>query len=423
MRIAYFTNQYPAPSHTFIRREIAALEGRGHDLYRYAIRDSSTPLVDPDDILEARKTCHILRLGIARSSFHILRTVLKNPYGVVKAIMHAKTYAEAAGRTYLLHLAYLLEAAILADWCRRDKIGHLHAHFGTNPTTIAALAHQMIGIRFSFTAHGADEFDRPIGLGLGHKIEAASFTVAVSSFGRSQLMRWARPEDWRKIHTIHCGIDNRYLADQTAPLSTEKRLLCVARLSVEKGHLVLLEAAKILCSEGLGFKLVLAGDGPLRQRLEREVERLGLGDVVTFLGTISQKDVRQEMLLAKALVLPSFAEGLPVVLMESMALRRAVISTYIAGIPELVRPDAGWLIPAGDCYALSQAMREALFAHDRELSERGEAGRRWVLERHDIRASAALLECLIETQGIVDEISETSAEIGLYRVKKAISGA
>jgi glycosyltransferase involved in cell wall biosynthesis len=395
MRIAYFTNQYPAPSHTFIQREIVALEARGHDLHRYAIRHSSTPLVDPDDILEAGKTRHVSRVGFVGLVVHILGSVLKHPLGMLRAISHAKMYADAAGRTYFIHLAYLLEAAILADWCRRDKIEHLHVHFGTNPSTIAALAHQISGIKFSFTAHGADEFDRPIGWGLGHKMRAASFTVSVCSFGRGQMMRWARPEDWRKIHVVHCGIDNRYMADETHELSTEKRLLCVARLSTEKGHILLLEAAKILRSEGHEFELVFAGDGPLRAHLEREVERLALSNVVKFLGTISQQDVRKEMLLARAFVLPSFAEGLPVVLMETMALKRAAISTYVAGIPELVRPDNGWLIPAGDAYALSRAMVEALSAGDSELRQKGEDGRRRVLERHDIQTSVAQLEQLM----------------------------
>jgi colanic acid/amylovoran biosynthesis glycosyltransferase len=395
MRIAYFTNQYPAPSHTFIRREVTALEERGHDMHRYAIRQPLTPLVDADDILEASKTRYVSRVGLGALAIHAFRSLLLHPFGVLKAIAHTKKYADAAGRTYLIHLAYLVEAVILADWCRRDKIEHLHVHFGTNPSTIAALAHQISGIKFSFTAHGADEFDRPIGWSLGSKMREASFTVSVSSFGRGQLMRWARPEDWKKIHVIHCGIDNRYLVDDTRELAKEKRLICVARLSTEKGHVLLLEATKILRSEGHEFKLVLAGDGPLRAHLEQEVERLSLSDIVTFLGTISQEDVRKQMLLARAFVLPSFAEGLPVVLMESMALRRPAISTYVAGIPELVRTDNGWLIPAGDAYALSRAMLDALSTDDHELSQMGEAGRRRVLERHDIQTSAAQLEHLI----------------------------
>ena len=395
MRIAYFTNQYPAPSHTFIQREIVALEARGHDLHRYAIRQSATPLVDPVDIQEAGKTRYVSRLGVLGIAGHILRSVVKYPYGMLKAIAHTKMYADAAGRSYFLHLAYLLEAMILADWCRRDNIEHLHAHFGTNPSTIAALAHQISGIKFSFTVHGADEFDRPVGWGLGHKMHAASFTVGVSSWGRGQLMRWAKPDDWAKIHVVHCGIDNRYLADETHDLSREKRLLCVARLSPEKGHILLLEAARILRDEGHEFKLILAGDGPLRNRLEQEVKRLELSDVVTFLGTISQQVVQDEMLRSRAFVLPSFAEGLPVVLMETMALRRAAISTYVAGIPELVRPDNGWLVPAGDTYALSRAMIEALTASDDELSQKGEVGRHRVLERHNIQTLAAQLEQLI----------------------------
>lgn len=206
MRIAYFTNQYPAPSHTFIQREIVALEARGHDLHRYAIRQSATALVDPVDILEAGKTRYVSRLGFAGIAVQILRSVVKYPLGMLRAIAHTKMYADAAGRTYFIHLAYLLEAAILVDWCRRDNIEHLHAHFGTNPSTIAALAHQISGLKFSFTVHGADEFDRPVGWGLGHKMHAASFTVSVSSWGRGQLMRWAKPDDWTKIHVVHCGI-------------------------------------------------------------------------------------------------------------------------------------------------------------------------------------------------------------------------
>lgn len=395
MRIAYFTNQYPAPSHTFIQREILALEARGHHLQRYAVRHSATPLVDSGDIEEAKKTRYVTRTGVFSLLRHVVGATLRHPLGMIKAIGHAKRFADAAGRTYLMHMAYLLEAAILADWCRKDKIEHMHVHFGTNPATIAALAHEISGIRFSFTVHGADEFDKPVAWSLRRKMRLATFTVTVSSWSRGQLLRWASPEDWRKIHVVHCGIDNRYLADETHELSKEKRFLCVARLSPEKGHVILLEATRKLRNQGHDFELVFAGDGPLRKHIEYETERLQLKDVVKFLGTISQQDVRSEMLRARAFVLPSFAEGLPVVLMESMALRRAAISTYVAGIPELVRPDNGWIVPAGDADALARAMAEALAADGSEMKEKGEIGRDRVLERHSIQTLAAQLERLI----------------------------
>lgn len=401
MRIAYFTNQYPAPSHTFIRREIVALEARGHRVQRYAVRPFRGVLKDSDDIGEARRTRHILRTPMMRAMASVARQLLSRPGNSLKALGTAFRFARTSGGHYPHHLVYFLEAMILADWCRRDEIDHLHVHFGTNPATVATLAHQIGGMKFSFTVHGPEEFDRPETLGLGDKIRASSFVVAVSSYGRSQLLRWADLGDWRKIEVVHCGIDQRYLSDDVDVHGTSQRLVCIARLSEQKGHLLLLKAAANLRAEGMRFQLVLVGDGPLRAEIGHEIERLGLGDTVVLTGTISQDDVRSEILRAKALVLPSFAEGLPVVLMESMALKRPVISTYIAGIPELVQPDNGWLVPAGDLEALTGAMRQALFASDVELFRKGEAGRRRTLERHDINRSAAALEILMARPAVV----------------------
>ncbi|OHV84993.1 glycosyltransferase [Rhizobium sp. LCM 4573] len=399
MRIAYFTNQYPAPSHTFIRREIAALEARGHEIARYAVRPFRGELKDPGDLQEAEKTKHILKTPVQRVLGSLLRNLSANPASTMRAFVSAIRFARASGGQYLRHFAYFYEGVILADWCRKDRVEHLHVHFGTNPATVAVLAHQISGLRFSFTVHGPEEFDRPERLALNEKICASSFVVAVSSYGRSQLLRWADLKDWRKVQVVRCGIDERYLKDDVEAHGVEPRLLCIARLSEQKGHILLLQAVAKLRAEGLHFKLVLVGDGPLRAEIERETGRLGLEDSVMLTGTLAQEAVRSEILRARALVLPSFAEGLPVVLMESLALKRPVISTYIAGIPELVQPDNGWLVPAGDLDALANAMRQALSASDFELFRKGEAGRRRTLERHDINRSAALLESLMAQAG------------------------
>jgi glycosyltransferase involved in cell wall biosynthesis len=404
MRIAYFTNQYPAPSHTFIRREIKALEERGHHIERYAVRPFRGELKDCDDILESTKTKHLLAGSGKAMLASLARELALHPASSLKAFRSAFRFARASGGRFLLHLIYFGEAMVLADWCRREKIDHLHVHFGTNPATVAALAHEIGGIRFSFTVHGPEEFDRPETLALSEKIRASSFVVAVSSYGRSQLLRWADLEDWKKIQVVPCGVDQRYLSEEVAQQhGAAPRLVCIARLSEQKGHLLLLQAAANLRTQGLTFELVLVGDGPLRTEIEREIKRLGLRETVKLTGTIPQDEVKREILRAKALVLPSFAEGLPVVLMESLALKRPVISTYIAGIPELVRPDNGWLIPAGDIDALADAMRRALLESDGQILQMGEAGRRRTLERHDIRQSAALLEALIEAPRMAGE--------------------
>ena len=404
MRIAYFTNQYPAPSHTFIRREINALEERGHHIARYAVRPFRGQLKDCDDILEAAKTKHLLASPAKAVLASLVRELAIHPASTLKALKSAFRFARASGGRFLLHLVYFGEAMVLADWCRREKIDHLHVHFGTNPATVAVLAHEIGGIRFSFTVHGPEEFDRPETLALSEKIRASSFVVAVSSYGRSQLLRWADLSDWKKIQVVRCGVDRHYLCDETAQQrNASPRLVCIARLSEQKGHLLLLQAAANLRAQGLTFELVLVGDGPLRSEIEREIKRLGLGQSVTLTGTITQDEVKTEILRARALVLPSFAEGLPVVLMESLALKRPVISTYIAGIPELVRPDNGWLIPAGDVDGLADAMRRALTESDGQILQMGEAGRRRTLERHNIHQSAALLEALIKAPRMAGE--------------------
>ena len=391
MRIAYFTNQYPATSHTFIRREIFAMEARGHKVLRYAIRCSPGTLVDREDIAELDRTRHILSTGTGELLATIAKGIATRPYRVVRAAREAARYSRLSTRGLLVHLAYLAEALVLADWCRRDKVEHLHVHFGTNPATVGALVHALTGIPFSLTVHGPEEFDRPLEHGLGAKIAASAFVAAISSYGRSQLMRWAAPQDWQKLKVVHCGLDASYLAepDQKPASNT---FLCIGRYSEQKGHLLLIEAAALLRDSGREFQIRLAGEGPLRSEMEKRVREHGLHDHILLLGALPQPDIRAEIQRARALVLPSFAEGLPVALMESMALRTPVISTYVAGIPELVTPDHGWLVAAGDVRALADAMRQVLDTDEDDLARIGDASRGRVLARHDIAGSAHLLE-------------------------------
>jgi glycosyltransferase involved in cell wall biosynthesis len=251
------------------------------------------------------------------------------------------------------------------------------------------------GPPYSFTVHGPEEFDKVREIALPEKIDRAAFVVAISSFGRSQLYRWCPQLQWSKIHLIHCGVDAEFLT-QTAPLPTVPRLVCVGRLCEQKGQLLLLQAAGLLASEGLQFQLILVGDGPMRSQLEASIDRLHLQAHVTILGWASGAEVRQQIMMARAMVLPSFAEGLPVVLMEALALGRPVISTYIAGIPELVESNiCGWLLPAGAVEPLAEAMRTALLATPETLALMGRAGRDRVVVQHNIATEAAKLAALL----------------------------
>jgi glycosyltransferase involved in cell wall biosynthesis len=254
------------------------------------------------------------------------------------------------------------------------------------------LAGSLTGIPYSFTAHGPEEFDRPQFTGLGEKIRRSAFAVAVSSYGRSQMYRWVDERHWPRVRVVHCGIERAFHEVPAVPVPAGPRLVCVGRLCEQKGQLLLIEAVALLAGEGIAFELVLAGDGEMRAQIEARIAACGLGPAVRITGWIGAAQVREEILAARALVLPSFAEGLPVVVMEAMALRRPVLSTYIAGIPELVLPgENGWLVPAGSVDELAAAMKRCLAAPAAELEAMGVRAHARVLERHDADREAARL--------------------------------
>lgn len=393
MKLAYLVNVYPKASHAFIRREIRGLEELGFEIVRVSVRPPANDLVDVRDREEARRT-HVL-LGAGGVVASTLRTLALHPFAFLRGLRAAVRLGRQSDRGGLIQLVYLAEACALVELARRERIHHVHAHFGTNPPAVCQLAHELAGLSYSFTVHGPEEFDRPARLKLGEKIAGARFVAAVSEFSRSQLYRWCSHADWRKIHVVHCGVDELFLGAKAEPIPEDPRLVCVGRLCEQKGQLLLIEAAARLAREGVPFELVLAGDGELRAPIEAALTRHGLGERVRITGWLSNERVREEILAARALVLPSFAEGLPVVLMEALALGRPVISTYVAGIPELVEPEvSGWLVPAGDVVALTGAMRAALAATPAELEALGRKGAERVRAQHDARREAAKLSTL-----------------------------
>lgn len=384
MRVGYLVNQYPKISHTFIRSEIKSLEESGVEVVRYSLRPTKEKLVDQLDLDEMRQTRAVLGAGVEPLLLCSLRCFLASPLLFLRAMMVSLRCGRRSDRGTLRHCIYLGEACLLVDWMRRDGVEHLHAHFGTNSATVALLARELGGPPFSFTAHGTDDFDCPPLWSLREKIERAAFVVAVSSFGRSQLLRWCGRQHWPKIHVIRCGVDPRFLAPDVAPMPAVRRLLSIGRLSEEKGQMLLIEALGRLRRDGLEAELVLIGDGELRAEIEKSIVEHGLAGRVHLPGSADCSAIRQALDDACAFVLPSLGEGLPVVIMEAFARSRPVLSTYIAGIPELVVPGQnGWLVPAGSVEALVEALRQVLATPSARLAELGRAGRARVAEQHD----------------------------------------
>lgn len=393
--VAYLTNVYPKVSHTFIRREILELEAQGVDVARFAIRGWDAEVVDPDDIAEKTRTRYTLKNGLLALLLVALGTMLRRPHSFFSALKAALAMSRGGVRPWPYHLAYLAHACRITRWLDETPVSHLHAHFGTNPAEVAVLIKLLGGPNYSFTVHGMDEVDNARALHFARKVANAHFAVAISAFSRSQLLRVLPSTDWHKVKVVHCGLADEFFATTTPPLPEQPVFLCIGRLSPEKAHLILLEAFATVLKADPRSRLILAGDGELRSQIEDHITALGLEQSVTITGWITAEEVREQLTGAHSLVQPSLIEGLPVVIMEAMAMCRPVISTYVAGIPELVKPgETGWLIPAGDVEGLAQAMIESIEIGPDALNAMGEAGQVRARERHYIVTEAAKMKAL-----------------------------
>ena len=414
MRIAYLVNQYPKISHAFIRREIHAVEREGVEVMRIAIRGSADRLLDARDTEEVTKTRELLAAGWWSAVLALFLAVVTRPRHFMHALWLAIRLGFGSERGLVRHLAYLAEACILLGWLRRGRAEHVHAHFGTNSATVAMLCHALGGPAYSFTAHGPEEFDSASRLGLADKIEHAAFVVAISSHGRSQLYRHTQLRHWPKIKVVRCGVDDVFLGAAPVGMPASRRLLAIGRLCEQKGQLLLVEALARLRAEGVAVEVQLIGDGELRPALDAAIRRGQLDGSVHLRGWADTAAIVQALDESCALVLPSFAEGLPVVIMEAFARARPVLATYVAGIPELVVPGRnGWLVPAGSVDDLALALRQILETPMERLGEMGLRGREDVTRRHDMTAIArelvAHFRAAIATQLRVSEPPATAS--------------
>ena len=410
--IAYLTTAYPNVSHTFIRREILGLESIGYRVFRVAIR-SGDAIVDPLDQVEEQKTLHLLEQPKFQLIWQILGGLATPNLRVLRGISSAWELHMRSERGVLRHIAYLVEALAFLNCLHRQRIDHVHVHFGTNAAAVAMLARLMGGPSFSMTIHGPDEFDAPIGLSLAFKMKEAAFTVAISNYCASQLRRWLPYTDWQKLHVVRCTVGDEWFAAARPVDEDASAFVSVGRLTEQKGQLLLIDAYADACNAGLRANLVLIGDGELRDAITQRIRAYGLVDRVTLTGWLDSDGVRTQLLEGRALVLPSFAEGLPVVLMEAMALMRPVLTTYIAGIPELVRHgENGWLVVAGNRAELAGALLLLDRIEVDELRDIGRRGQQCVRNQHtlatELEALHRLFACYVHADAArpIDRIAE-----------------
>jgi colanic acid/amylovoran biosynthesis glycosyltransferase len=408
LRVAYVVGLYPAPSHTFIQREIAGLRARGATVEPFSLHDPGAgELPSPQDRAEHAATTTVLRgalptaLSLARA---LLRALARNPHGLRAAARRALALRGPGLRALTWQLFYLCEALIVWDACVRRGIRHLHAHHLNQAADVALLAAALggPGWSWSLTIHGPDELYEVGRFKLAAKVRDAALVACISDFCRSQAMAHVEPEQWGKLRIVHCGVDPRLwrapAGDRAAaPAAPDRplRILTVGRLTPKKGHAILLDALALLHTEGIAVEAEVVGDGAHRAALEQRAHALGLSDAVTFAGTLGQHEIRPCFERADVFCLPSFAEGVPVVLMEAMAMELPVVTTRVMGIPELVADgENGMLVPPGRADALADALRR-LAADPAERRRLGAAGRRTVEQGFDCEREAARLAELL----------------------------
>jgi glycosyltransferase involved in cell wall biosynthesis len=391
VNIAYLMNAYPMTSTTFIRREIEALECLGLDIHRHAVRTWTGKLVDPRDIAEKEQTRYLLTRNVSGLITASIREVFLNPRGVMRATGIWIKLLKNSGGGLVKHIAYFMQATYFRQLAQSEHINHVHVHFATNATAVALLSRMMGGPSYSFTVHGPDELIDPKKLSFGIKIKHAAFVIAISDYCKNEVVRVAPAGHCDKIIVARCALALEEFDDTHDVNDNSQMFVCVGRLCPQKGQVLIPRAAAELRNEFPDLKIVLAGDGESRSAVEAAIAAYGVADMVELRGWVSNSEVLDLIKKSRALLLPSYAEGLPVVIMEALASGRPVISTTIAGIPELVDDSCGWLFPAGDQEELVAAIRVALKCTPSVLARMGESGRDRVAKLHDRRDLAGLL--------------------------------
>jgi colanic acid/amylovoran biosynthesis glycosyltransferase len=398
LTIAYLVNQYPAPSHSFIRRGIIGLRRAGVSVRAFSIRRYPDKLLSESDLQEAAKTRVILDAGCVSILFDVLRQCLISPRVTLRSLRKAIRLGWRSERGILRHLAYFAEACVLLRWLRECGAEHVHAHFGTNSADVAMLCHWLGGPTWSLTVHGPEEFVMSERISLREKVSDARFVVGISEFGIQSLRQWCAQAQWEKLKLVRCGIDEGFAFQPITPVPDASRIVCIGRLCERKIQHVLIEAVHQLMNRGMDVMVTLVGDGPAREGLEKQVDAHGLGSQVRFAGWCSEEEVRAQILAARGMVLPSRDEGLPVAIMEAFALGRPVISTSVAGIPELVESRrSGWLVEPGNANALANAIEEMLRTSPQRLAEMAAIGKDRVLSLHHADRNARILAALFQT--------------------------
>jgi colanic acid/amylovoran biosynthesis glycosyltransferase len=364
-KMGYLVSTYPAISHTFILREIQHLRRDGWQIVSASVNqpDRSFAQMDAYERQEAESTYGIKADGV--------RGALKaawwgfSHHGLHSVKMMASSWRLGGATKPWKGIAYGVEALMVARWMAQQGVRHLHVHFGNAGATVGLLTKRLNQCHLSLTIHGPDEFDDVPGQHLALKMKEADAVICISQFARSQLMRISDSDHWHKLQVCRLGVDPTQFPFRTRAASDVVQMLCVGRLTPAKCQVLLVQACAQLRDAGLSFHLKMVGAGPDRARIEREVVLQDLQSHITMTGALNQQEVKQAFAQADVFVLPSLAEGIPVVLMEAMCSGVPCVTTPVNGIPELIEHGvSGLLATPGDVESLTAQLQRILSSCD-----------------------------------------------------------
>ncbi len=392
LKLAYLSSEYPGISHTFIFREIKTLRELGFQVLTASIRrPSHIDKMTSEEQKDSEDTVCIKSSSFLQIITSHLSLVGKSLKSYLVMLAKSLSFAAKAPHSFVKGVGYFIEAGLLLSWMHKNSLRHLHVHFANPAATVAMIASCFGTISFSLSVHGPDIFYNVDTVLLGEKVRCAKRVRCISLYCRSQLMRIIPYNMWEKLDIVRCGVDPDKFLPRSEPDNKIPEILCVGRLVPAKGQHILLSACGILKERGLRFSLVFVGDGEDRPSLENLAQELGIKDQVIFTGAIGQDQVVPYYNRADIFALVSFAEGVPVVLMESMAKEIPSVSTKITGIPELIdNLENGILITPSDIGGLAGALETLI--RDKELRIKlGRQGRNKVIEHYNLSDNCRMM--------------------------------
>lgn len=394
--MGFLISQHPAINHALLLREVRELRRQGLEILTASIRDPDRPMaqLNEEESDEARHTFYVKRLGFIGVLKATLQTAMTRPFDLFRGVVETFVLPGTHLKKWPFYVGYLSQALVLGQWMKRERITHLHVQYSS---TVGLLLKKVFDIELSISFHGPDEFTDPEGFHLCQKIEACRFVRAISSYSKSQLMRSSDYSQWSKIESVYLGVDGSVFSPR--PFRRDPRpleVICVGRLSPVKAQHVLVDAVQNLRQRGRSVLLHLVGGGPDKQSIEKRVAALGAADSVVVHGFTPQADLDRLYRQSDIFALASFAEGVPGVLMEAMAMQIPCVATNIMGVPELIEDRAdGLLVPASDADALADALD--LLIQNPDLRQRlGEAARQKILSKFDLKKNGTALLSLFE---------------------------